>query len=550
MTCCIYIAHTQVWDYLANTKVVFDRCINLASVMCETANVGGLIGCAESTTEQENTVDLIINNCNVELEGEEKIESPNYTASISDLLGTSDNEYAGWYVGYNNVEQIDFDYTIKWVNYDGTVLETDEVSYNTSYMFDGVNPQREGYEFVGWTYEILINNEEIIYTTQWEVYTYIITWVNYDGTLLETDENVPYGTTPTYDGADPTKTPSLENAFAFDGWTTEVEEVTGDATYTAKFKNVAVAFYSLSVKETIGINFYLDIEKYTNDANAYVEIEYNHNTIDYAPDVRKDRIYFKNAIKDENKGIYRFSLSFSSGQIADNINIKLCSVGGETLFKKDNYSILTYCQTVITSEETKNDETLVNLCKSIIDYGKYAKEYFEYKPEVKIESDRTLPESIVIDSQEVTTEQKLKEKTGVANVKFERYSFVAYSDTSIRIYFKLENDASIEDYTASISPVDGSSMNVKIEGNNWGEYIEVYGIESANIDKVFTVTLTHKGGENTTSENITYSALHYLYETMEKTSGSQEEKNIQLRNMCLAIYQYNLCAKEKFGGNQ
>ena len=376
---------------------------------------------------------------------------------------------------------------------------------------------------------------------EWVTY-HTIAWKGEDDEILEVDINAAYGQNPTYNGATPTKTPSLENAFAFDGWTTEVEQVTGDATYTAKFKNVAVAFYSLSVKETIGINFYLDIEKYTNDANAYVEIEYNHNTIDYAPDVRKDRIYVKNAIKDDNKGLYRFSLSFSSGQIADNINIKLCSVGGETLFKKDNYSILTYCQTVITSEETKNDEALVNLCKSIIDYGKYAKEYFEYKPEEEAikESGLDLPESISIDAnQDVTTEQELQSITNVTNAKFDRYSFVAYSDTSIRIYFKLENGASIDDYTASISPVDGSSMNVKLGTNTWGGYVEVYGIESANINKVFNVTLTHTDGKSTT---ITYSALHYLSEKMQDAKSTQA-----LKNMCLAIYQYNLYAIAYFG---
>ena len=63
---------------------------------------------------------------------------------------------------------------------------------------------------------------------------YPITWLNYDGTVLCVT-NVPYGTTPAYNGATPTKPPTVTSQFAFSGWTETVVSVTGAATYTAAY---------------------------------------------------------------------------------------------------------------------------------------------------------------------------------------------------------------------------------------------------------------------------------------------------------------------------
>ena len=61
-----------------------------------------------------------------------------------------------------------------------------------------------------------------------------VTWRNYDGTLLATEE-VSCGVTPVYKGAKPGKPTSLPSYFVFSGWTEEVVPVTGDVTYTAKY---------------------------------------------------------------------------------------------------------------------------------------------------------------------------------------------------------------------------------------------------------------------------------------------------------------------------
>ena len=69
---------------------------------------------------------------------------------------------------------------------------------------------------------------------QWTANTYTIRFVDEDGTELQSSE-VKYGQTPEYNGETPTKESTAEFHYTFAGWTPKIADVTGEATYKATY---------------------------------------------------------------------------------------------------------------------------------------------------------------------------------------------------------------------------------------------------------------------------------------------------------------------------
>ncbi len=80
---------------------------------------------------------------------------------------------------------------------------------------------------------------------------YTILFVNEDGTELQ-KSLMAYGTTPVYNGATPTKPASNQYTHTFVGWTPAIAIVTGDATYTATYTS-SVNSYTLTLSGENGV---------------------------------------------------------------------------------------------------------------------------------------------------------------------------------------------------------------------------------------------------------------------------------------------------------
>lgn len=177
-------------------------------------------------------------------------------------------------------------YTIKWVNYDGTLLETDEkVPEGTVPTYDGSDPTHPGeehytYTWNGWDSKVVAarKNEtyKAVFDKKGELFD--ITWNNYDDSELLKNKG-EYGKLPEYTGAVPTKPnsdPAKVNVFK--GWTPEVVNVTGTATYKAVFEEKDKG-ESLSLKLSLPAN-----EMWQLEDNPDLEYEFDY----------KDSFFFGN----------------------------------------------------------------------------------------------------------------------------------------------------------------------------------------------------------------------------------------------------------------
>lgn len=123
-------------------------------------------------------------------------------------------------------------YKITWKDEKNQIISTEEYAYNDIPYFDLPENTSE-YEY-SWLPAIVPVTGDASYTLTSTKRLYTVTWKNFDGSVLEVN-NVEHGSIPVYKGTKPTRMETDQFSYVFDGWHTTIGPVSGHTEYIARY---------------------------------------------------------------------------------------------------------------------------------------------------------------------------------------------------------------------------------------------------------------------------------------------------------------------------
>ena len=135
-------------------------------------------------------------------------------------------------------------YEVTFLNWDGTLLQSEWVNYGEWPTYYNSDPWREAdaqytYTFIGWNPELSIVTSHQSYYAQYEstLNQYEINFYDWDGSLLYS-EMFDYGEYPVYgEPANPEREADAQYTYTFIGWSPELDVVTGNQSYYAQYES-------------------------------------------------------------------------------------------------------------------------------------------------------------------------------------------------------------------------------------------------------------------------------------------------------------------------
>ncbi len=311
--------------------------------------------------------------------------------------------------------------------------------------------------------------------------------------------------TPAYSG-EPTR-----EGYYFTGWTPAVSEtVTGQTTYCATWATdhgIRFETISTSLSGNIAMNFYMTIPE------EVMAMEGAAMRFVYAG--REVLVPLTEAVASEKDGSirYRYSCPVASKFMTEAISAQVVDAEGNALCPTKTISIQTYATWLLNNF---TDAETIGLAKAMLNYGAASQILFGHKTDDLANAAMSEADKVLAD---VDASAFKHSRTGSEDgIQASSYSLLLDSETTVRVYFQLTGDKSIEEYTFT---VDGEEVTPTYKNGRY--YIEVRDISAHKLDEMHTFTC---GGIT-----VTYGALSYVNQATALGDGATYD-------MACALYAY------------
>ena len=319
-------------------------------------------------------------------------------------------------------------------------------------------------------------------------------------------------------------------------WTTDKAAVTLNATGSAKSftftagyasESPEVSLYgrSLTLKDNIDVNYYMEMSDSVFEHDAYLEFKIGGQTYKLnASDAAE--------VNENGKTLYKFSCPVNAAQMSDTIETRI--VIDNKTEEEYSYSVKEYATELLSKSNEYPAET-IKLVKALLNYGTAVQNFFKYNSDKPANDGLSDTDKAVAaaDFEEYKAVIKTDSENGQSNgLTYYGSSLICKSEMTVRHYFMVNEGCDINNYKFSYVNADGNEVSLTPKKASDGVYcVDINGIMARNLNSIFACKVT--GKNKTCIFELDYGPFSYSQKVINSGNSSNE-----LKNLVNALYWY------------
>ncbi|MCG4814581.1 hypothetical protein L0N19_15660 [[Eubacterium] rectale] len=319
-------------------------------------------------------------------------------------------------------------------------------------------------------------------------------------------------------------------------WTTDKAAVTLNATgsaksftFTAEYasKSPEVSLYgrSITLKDNIDVNYYMEMSDSVFEHDAYLEFKIGGQTYKLnASDAAE--------VNENGKTLYKFSCPVNAAQMSDTIETRI--VIDNKTEEEYSYSVKEYA-TELLSKSNEYPEETIKLVKALLNYGTAAQNFFKYNTDKPANAGLSDTDKAVAAADFAAYKAVIKTDSANSQSNGLTYygsSLICKSEMTVRHYFVLDNGGDINNYKFSYIDADGYEVSLTPKKASDGVYcVDINGIMARNLNSNYACKVT--GKNKACIFELDYGPFSYSQKVINSGNSSDE-----LKNLVNALYWY------------